>query len=61
VRFFSLLPACGYDCGGERKIIAGYVEGIQKKEFVFWVMRGMLGRCTTEKWMRTLDQSRAQG
>jgi hypothetical protein len=24
-------------------------------------MRGMLGRCTTEKWMRTLDQSRAQG
>lgn len=46
--YFSLLPMCGHDSRRERRLIAGYTEGIQRKEFVFWIMTGMSGRYTSE-------------
>jgi hypothetical protein len=32
----------------DRKLIIGYIKDIQRKEFVFWIMTEMSGRCTTE-------------
>lgn len=46
--FFSSPSSYGHDSGRERRVIAGYIEGIQRKEFVFWIMTGMSGRYTTE-------------
>lgn len=48
VELFLLFPVCGHGSRRERRVIASYIEGIQRKEFVFWIMTGMSGRYTSE-------------